>query len=84
MRRNNRTRPSSLTKNYDVIYRFIPKHPEISYIINHPRKLIVMNRCADPYNSRPKVVPYERTPRRCPVEKGGDDEQQNTRQAGRL
>lgn len=67
MRRNNRTRPSSLVQNYDVIYDFLPDQPHVSRIINHPRKLIIINRSADPYYSRPREIPHERTPHRCPV-----------------
>ena len=60
MRRNHKTRPSSLVENYDVIYDFLPDQPHVSRIIDHPRKLVTINRCADPYRSEPIEIYRER------------------------
>ena len=60
MRRNHKTRPSSLVENYDVIYDFLPDLPHVSRIIDHPRKLVTVNRCADPFCSKPREIPHER------------------------
>lgn len=46
---------------YDTVYDAIPERPDISKIINHPRKLITINLCADPYIAQPEEVFHERT-----------------------
>ena len=56
MRRNYTVRKSNLAEYYDVEYDFLPDHPLISRIIDHPRKLITINRCADPYYAQPVDV----------------------------
>lgn len=49
------------TEYYDVIYDTIPERQEISRIIDHPRKLITVNLCANPYTAQVEEVFYERT-----------------------
>lgn len=56
MRRNYTIRKSSLTEYYDVEYDFMPNHPNISRVIDHPRKLITINRCADLHYAEPYEV----------------------------
>lgn len=46
---------------YDHIYEAMPDEPHISRIIDHPRKLVTINLCADMWDS-------------APVEKYTDDE----------
>lgn len=50
-----------MTEYYDVIYDFIPDRPEVSEIINHPRKLRTINRSADPYYAKPLEIFHEPT-----------------------
>lgn len=59
MRRNYTVRPSTLPENYDVVYEFYPDRPEVSKIIDHRRKLITINRDADPYNSAPEEIWFD-------------------------
>lgn len=56
--RNSRRDPEEY---YDHIYRYMPHKPHVSRIINHPRKLVIHNRCADPYCSEPEVIHRART-----------------------
>ena len=46
---------------YDHVYEPMPDEPHISRIIDHPRKLVIINPCADIWDS-------------APVEKYTDDE----------
>lgn len=46
---------------YDVVYDTIPERQEISKIINHPRKLVTINLCANPYTAQVEEVFHERT-----------------------
>lgn len=48
-------------ENYDVIYDNLPERQNVSCIINHPRKLITINLCANPYIAMPEEVFWERT-----------------------
>ena len=52
MRHNYTVRKSALPEFYDTIYDFIPERPDVNRIINHPRKLVIINRSADPLNAR--------------------------------
>lgn len=56
--RNSRRDPA---ENYDVIYDTMPDRPNISRIIDHPRKLITVNLCANPWTAEPKEIFWERT-----------------------
>lgn len=56
MRHNYSVRRSSLEEYYDVEYDFMPDHPHIERVIDHPRKLVTINRCADPYYAQPVEV----------------------------
>ena len=46
---------------YDVVYDVLPDRQEVSRIIDHPRKLITINLCANPYIAMPEEVFWERT-----------------------
>lgn len=46
---------------YDHICRDIPEKPEISRFIDHPRKLVIHNLCANPYIAMPEENFRERT-----------------------
>lgn len=46
---------------YDVIYDTMPDRQHISRIINHPRKLIIINLCANPWTAAPEEIFRERT-----------------------
>ena len=46
---------------YDVVYDTVPERQDIYKIINHPRKLITVNLCANPYDSRIEEVFEERS-----------------------
>ena len=46
---------------YDHIYRAMPEKPAVSRIIDHPRKLVTHNSCANPYIAVPEVIDRERT-----------------------
>lgn len=46
---------------YDVEYDTIPEMQDVSKIINHPRKLITINLCANPYAAHVEEIFYERT-----------------------
>ena len=59
MRHNYTIRKSNLAEYYDVEYELIPDQPFTSKIINHPRKLITVNLCADPYRAAPQEVYHE-------------------------
>ena len=48
-------------ENYDHVYRAIPGEANVSRFINHPRKLVIHNTCANPYCSEPKEIPWTRT-----------------------
>lgn len=48
-------------EHYDHIYRAIPEKPETSRIIDHPRKLVIINLCANPYTAVPEAIDRERT-----------------------
>lgn len=56
MRHNYTVRRSNLAEYYDVVYDYLPDMPNVSKVINHPRKLVTINRSADPYYSRPVEV----------------------------
>lgn len=49
------------TEYYDVIYDTIPDRSEIGRIIDHPRKLVTINLCANPYTAQVEEIFYERT-----------------------
>ena len=59
MRRNYTVRPSTMPEKDDVVYEFYPDRPEVSKIIDHRRKLVTINRSADPYFSAPVEVWFE-------------------------
>lgn len=46
---------------YDVVYDVLPERQNVSRIIDHPRKLITINLCANPYIAMPEEVFWERT-----------------------
>ena len=48
-------------EHYDVVYDTIPERRETSRIIDHPRKLITINLCANPWTAEPEEIFYERT-----------------------
>lgn len=48
-------------EHYDVIYNAFPDRPGMSRIIDHPRKLVTINLCADPWTAQPEEILYERT-----------------------
>lgn len=48
-------------ENYDVVYDTIPERQDVSRIINHPRKLITINLCANPYTAEPEEIFISRT-----------------------
>ena len=56
MRRNFTIRKSSMVEYYDTVYDHIPDRPELRKIIDHTRKLVTINRCADPYYAQPVEV----------------------------
>ena len=56
MRRNYTVRRSNLEEYYDVEYDFMPNYPQIERVIDHPRKLVTINRCADPRYAQPVEV----------------------------
>lgn len=45
---------------YDVEYDTIPQMQDVSRIINHPRKLITVNLCANPYTDTVEEIFHER------------------------
>lgn len=48
MRRNHPKRaPRRRIETYEHIYRSIPERPSVSLIIDHERKLVIHNRCAN-------------------------------------
>lgn len=50
-----------IEESYDVTYAVMPDIPHISRIIDHPRKLIIINLCADPWNAQPEEIYREPT-----------------------
>lgn len=46
---------------YDVVYDTMPDRQHISRIIDHPRKLITVNLCADPWTAEVEETFTERT-----------------------
>jgi hypothetical protein len=54
---------------YDVEYDTIPEMQDVSRIINHPRKLVTVNLCANPYTAQVQEIFYERTCYEDEVEK---------------
>ena len=46
---------------YDIEYDTIPEMQDVSRIINHPRKLVTVNLCANPYTAQVQEVFHERT-----------------------
>lgn len=48
-------------EHYDHIYRAIPGSPETSRTIDHPRKLVIHNLCANQYTAMPEEIFFERT-----------------------
>lgn len=56
MRHNYTVRRSNLEDYYDVEYEFMADYPLISCVIDHPRKLKTINRCADPQRAQPYEV----------------------------
>lgn len=54
---------------YDVTYDAFPELPDVSEIINHPRKLVIVNLCANPYTAQVQEIRYERTCYEDEVEK---------------
>lgn len=47
--------------NYDVVYDALPGQPNVSRIIDHPRKLITINLTANPWTAEPEEIFYEPT-----------------------
>lgn len=56
--RNTRRDPG---EHYDHIYRAMSNQPSVSMIIDHPRKLVIHNVCADPYSAEPEEIFRART-----------------------
>ena len=56
MRHNYTVRKSNMVEYYDNVYDFLPDHPNVSRIIDHARKLVTINRCADPYRAEPVEI----------------------------
>lgn len=48
-------------ENYDHVYRAIPGEANVSRFINHPRKLVIHNTCANPWTAEVEEIFYERT-----------------------
>ena len=48
-------------ENYDVIYDNLPERQNVSRIVDHPRKLITINLCANPWTAEVEEIFYERT-----------------------
>ena len=48
-------------EHYDKVYDSMPDRPEVSRIINHPRKLITINLAANPYLAEAVEVFREHT-----------------------
>lgn len=48
-------------EHYDHVYETIPERQEICKIINHPRKLVTINLCANPYTAQVEEIFRERT-----------------------
>ena len=48
-------------ENYDIVYDSMLDRPEVSRIINHPRKLVTVNLAANPYLAEAVEVFRERT-----------------------
>ena len=48
-------------ENYDVVYDTIPERQNVSRIVDHPRKLITINLCANPCTAEVEEIFYERT-----------------------
>ena len=46
---------------YDIIYDALPDRPEVSRIVDHPRKLITINLMADAWASAPEEIFRDRT-----------------------
>lgn len=53
MRHNYTVRRSNLVDYYDTEYIFLADQPFVSRIIDHPRKLVLINRCADSRRAEP-------------------------------
>ena len=56
MRHNYSIRKSNIVDYFDTEYDFLPDQPYTSKIIDHPRKLVTVNLCADPYHSEPVEI----------------------------
>lgn len=48
-------------EHYDVVYDNFPDRQHVSRIIDHPRKLITINLCANPYTAEPEEIFISRT-----------------------
>lgn len=48
-------------ENYDLVYDFFPDRQDVSRIIDHPRKLVTVNLCANPWTAEPEEVFVSRT-----------------------
>ena len=48
-------------ENYDVVYDAIPERQNVSRIVDHPRKLITINLCANLWMAEVEEIFYERT-----------------------
>ena len=46
---------------YDVVYDAMPDRPEVSRIIDHPRKLITINLMANAWTAMPEEIFRDRT-----------------------
>ena len=46
---------------YDHIYEDMPDRADVSKVIDHPRKLVIHNLCANPWTAMPEEIFYERT-----------------------
>lgn len=48
-------------EHYDHIYEDMPDCPLVSRIIDHPRKLVIHNLCANPWMATVEEINWERT-----------------------
>ena len=65
MRRNFTVRKSNIPAYYDRVYDFMPEQPLVSRIIDHRRKLVTINRSADPCRAEAVEIPETYTDYRC-------------------
>lgn len=48
-------------EHYDHIYDDMPDRADVSKVIDHPRKLVIHNLCANPWTAMTEEIFYERT-----------------------